>query len=244
MRWFGQLIAVVVAGLLLGGCAANDLLLKRQTETESKVEHLFQVAGTVEARLNELNSRLSAIEEKEAAGAKQLRELQEQIAALKTEHQALQTQVSNMAPLVVPKVELVNPEPPTRGKEGGPPAAYVRAFGLYSSNQFSAAIAAFEQFLKESPTSEYVPNAHYWIGECHYSSSQVAKAVLEFQKVVDGWPKHPKAADALLKIGYSQAAQKQQDKAKATFERLIRNYPGSPAAIKARERLMSLDNPA
>lgn len=230
--------------LVLGGCAANDLTIKRQTETETKVEHLFQISGGIEARLNELSARLAGLEEQEAQRATLIKELGSGVRELKEVNQALQDKLQNSAVTATPKVELVNPDPAPKGRDGGPPQAYVKAFGLYSTNSFTAAIQAFELFLKELPASEYVPNAHYWIGECHYSSSDLPNALIAFQKVVDGWPRHSKASDALLKMGYSYLAQKQHDKAKSSFERLIRSYPGSPAAVKARERLMSSDQPA
>lgn len=244
MRWMHGMVTLGALLMLLNGCGANDLVVKRQTETETRVEHLFQVAGGIEARLNELTTRLATLEEQDAQRAKVFRELSDGVRELKEVNQALQSKVQTAAVPATPKVEVVNPDTPVRGKDSGPPAAYLKAFGLYSANNFAAAIVAFEQFLKESPAGEYTPNAHYWIGECHYSSSDLPKALVAFQKVVDGWPRHAKAADALLKIGYSQVALKQPAKARIAFERLIRQYPGSPATVKARERLMILDNPA
>jgi tol-pal system protein YbgF len=240
-----QTLGLLTLGtLLLGGCAANDLAVKRQTETETKVEHLFQIAGGIEARLNELSGRLATLEERDAQRTALFKELSDGVRELKEVNQALQAKVQTAAVVATPKVEVVNPDPALKGRDAGPPPGYVKAFGLYSANNFSAAIQAFELFLKEQPTSDYVPNAYYWIGECYYSNSDLSHALVAFQKVVNDWPRHPKASDALLKIGYSYVAQKQQDKAKASFERLIRNYPSSPAAIKARERLMSSDQPA
>jgi tol-pal system protein YbgF len=230
--------------LFLGGCAANDLMVKRQTETEAKVEHLVQIAGGLEARLNDFSGRLANLEEQESRRSKLFQEMNDGLRELKDAHQTLQTRMLSSAVGATPKVEVVNPESPSKGKDTGPPQSYVKAFGLYSTNNLASAIQSFELFLQESPASDYVPNAHYWIGECYYSSSDLSKALASFQKVVDGWPKHPKASDALLKTGYSYAAQKQQEKAKAAFEQLIRSYPGSPAATKARERLMSSDQPA
>lgn len=243
MRLF-HLMVMVMTALLLGGCAANDLVVKRQTETETRVEHLFQVAGGIEARLNELTARLVTLEEQDAQRAKTMRELSEGVRELKEVNQALQSKVQTVAGAATPKVEVVNPEGTGRSRDAGPPPAYIKAFGLYSANNFAAAITAFEQFLKTNPNSEYTPNALYWIGECYYTSSDLTKALASFQKVVEGWPKHPKAADALLKIGYCQAALKQPAKARTSFEQVIRQYPGSPAAVKARERLMVLDTPA
>ena len=239
-----QKTGLLMAGmLLLGGCAANDLITKRQTETEARVEHLFQVAGGAEARLNELSGRLAALEQKDTQQAASLKELTDALRELKEAQQVLQDKQRHAAVTETPKVEVVNPDPGPKGRDTGPPQGYVKAFGLYSSNNFTAAVQAFEQFIKEQPTSDYVPNAQYWIGECHYSSSDLPNALLAFQKVVDGWPRHAKASDALLKIGYSQLAQKQPDKAREIFERLIRSYPASPAAVKARERLMSSVQP-
>ena len=244
MNHLQKLGLLTLGTLLLGGCAANDLAVKRQTETETKVEHLFQISGGIEARLNELSGRLATLEEKEAQRTTLFKELSDGIRELKEVNQALQAKVQNVAVVATPKVEVVNPDPAPKGKDAGPPQGYVKAFGLYSTNNFAAAIQAFELFLKEQPASEYTPNAYYWIGECYYSRSDLPNALKAFQKVVDTWPRHQKASDALLKIGYSYVAQKQQDKAKASFERLIRSYPASPAAIKARERLMSSDQPA
>lgn len=244
MNHLRKLGLLTLGASLLGGCAANDLAVKRQTETETKVEHLFQVAGGLEARLNELSGRLATLEERDAQRTAVFKELSDGVRELKEVNQALQAKVQTAAVVATPKVEVVNPDPAPKGRDAGPPPGYVKAFGLYSSNNFAGAIQAFELFLKEQPTGEYVPNAHYWIGECHYSVSDLPKALVSFQKVVDGWPRHLKASDALLKIGYSYAALKQPDKAKASFERLIRSYPASPAAAKARERLMSIDQPA
>jgi len=235
--------SMALVTLLLGGCAANDVMVKRQTESETKVEHLFQVVGGLEARLNESYGRQAALDEKIDLQAKSLQELSDKFHGLAEANQALQSKLQTVPVGITPKVEVVNPAPTSKVKDNGPPQAYLKAFGLYSANNFSEAVQAFDQFIKDNPSNDYVPNATYWIGECYYSNSDLSKALVAFQKVLEGWPRHPKASDALLKIGYSYTALKQQDKARAAFEGLIRNYPGSPATIKARERLMLSSQP-
>jgi tol-pal system protein YbgF len=137
-----------------------------------------------------------------------------------------------------PKVAIVNqPSPVTAGMESGPPAEYLKAFGFYSTNNFAAAIVAFESFFKSNPHSDYAANALYWIGECHYSLSDLPKAKAAFLQVTDSYPQSAKNPDALLKLGYTYAALKENDKAMASFEKIITAYPSSTAAIKARERL-------
>ncbi|KAB0667346.1 tol-pal system protein YbgF [Oryzomonas japonica] len=230
IRW----AVCVAASLALAGCASNDLMVKRQTETEAKVEHLIQSDKRAEQRMNELSGQVQSQEDQAKAVSAQLTQLQDTIRELRTAQDELKARISLQA---APKIEVINQEAASKGKDYGPPSDYVQAFGLYSANSFPAAIEAFEAFLKNNPKSSYAANAVYWIGECHYSLSALPKARDAFQKVVDDYPKSAKAPDALLKLGYTLAAMGEKDKATAAYERLIKAYPGSPVAAKARERL-------
>jgi tol-pal system protein YbgF len=226
--------ACAVTYLALAGCASSDLMVKRQSETEAKVEHLIQSGKKGEQRMNELAGQVQAQEDQAKAVASQVSQLQDTIKELRKSQEELKARIPLQA---APKIEVINQDTVRKGKDYGPPSDYVKAFGLYSANNFPAAIDAFEAFLKSDPQSGYVANAIYWIGECHYSLSDLVKARETFQKVADTYPKSAKAPDALLKLGYTLTAMKEKDKATAVFETLIKAYPGSPAAAKARERL-------
>lgn len=233
-----RLITYVVLCCALTGCAANDLMLKRQSESEAKVEHLIQSDKKAEVRMNELSYQLQTTDEQNKATGSQIKQLQETIRELRATQDELKARFILLAQqTATPKIEVVNQDSTTKGKESGPPAEYLKAFGLYSANNFANAIAAFEVFLKNNPQSDYAANALYWIGECHYSLSDLPKAKDIFFKVAGNYPHSSKAPDALLKLGYSLAAMKEKDKANAIFESLIKSYPSSPAATKARERL-------
>ena len=234
IRWTSCFIACLV----LTGCAGNDLMLKRQAEAEAKIEHLLQNDKKGGQRMNDLFDRIQIQDDQARAFAVQLKQLQSANQELRSAQEELKVQVTLLAQqAATPRIEVVNPEGAPKGKDSGPPAEYVKAFGLYSANNFNAAIEAFETFIKNNPRGDYVPNAIYWIGECHYTQSDLAKAQESFQKVVADYPKSSKAPDAMLKLGYVLSAMKEKDKAMAIFESLIKLYPGSPAAGKARERL-------
>jgi tol-pal system protein YbgF len=233
-RW----IAFLVVPIALSGCAANDLALKRQSETESKVEQLIQSTRRGDQRANELAGQIQSQDDQAKIVATQIKRLEDTIRDLRKSQDELKARfilLSQQTP--PPKIEVVNQESPAKGRDSGPPADYVTAFGLYSANNFPGAISAFETFLKNNPQSDYSANALYWIGECHYSLSDLPKAKEIFFKVAGNYPNSPKAPDALLKLGYTLAAMKEKDKANAIFESLIKSYPSSPAAAKARERL-------
>lgn len=225
--------ACVVSCLALSGCASQDLVVKRQAEAEAKIEHLLQADKRNSQRMGELSGQMQALEERLRDSAAQINRLQASIGEIRAQAEPVTLGAQGGSH----KIEIVNPDPASRGRESGPPADYVRAFGLYSANNFSAAIQAFQAFLEHSPKSDYTPNAIYWIGECHYTLSDLPKAAAAFQKVAETYPRSAKAPDSMLKLGYTQAAMKEREKATRTFESLIRQYPSSPAATRARERL-------
>ena len=229
-----RLLSYLLLTIFLSGCAANDLMVKRQSESEAKIEFLLQSSKKAEQRQNEFAGMLQVQEERLQSAITDIRQLKDENRELRSfrDEQKVKQQ------LQTPKVEIVNQLSPAKTtKETGPPAEYLKAFGLYSANNFAAAIESFASFLATNRQSDYAANAAYWIGECHYSLSDLPKAREAFQRVADIYPKSSKAPDALLKLGYTLAALKEKDKATSTFEKVITAYPSSAAAAKARERL-------
>lgn len=234
-----RVLIYITLVVLLSGCAANDLMVKRQTESEAKIEFLVQASKKAEQRHNELAGLLQAQEEKLQSTAGEIKLLKDEDRELRASSDELKARMMTLARQVqTPKVEVVNPPSVVKlAKESDPPVEYLKSFGLYSANSFLAAIESFETFLKNNPNSDYAANAVYWIGECHYTLSDLPKAKTAFSKVVEMYPKSYKVPDALLKLGYTLSAMKEKEKAMAIFEKIITSYPSNPAAIKARERL-------
>lgn len=229
-----QKTVMFIACLTLSGCASQDLMVKRQAEAEAKIEHLIQADKKSTQRMNELSGQIQTLENQTRNYDLQIKQLQTSLSEVRASQSEL---AGRAAQPPTPKIHVINQEASPKSKESGPPAEYVKAFGLYSSNNFNAAIEAFQTFLAHEPASEYAANAAYWTGECHYSMNDLPKAMVRFQKVAELYPDSTKAPDALLKLGYTQAAMKERDKSVKTFEDVIRRYPSSPAALKARERL-------
>jgi tol-pal system protein YbgF len=227
--------------LFLSGCAANDLIVKRQAESEAKIEFLIQSSKKAEQRHNELAGALQTQNEQLQSALTGIQQLVKETGELRASRDELKAGLASQAQQTrTPKIEIINqPSPAKSTKESGPPEEYLKAFGLYSANNFPGAIEAFNGFLANNPHSDYTANALYWIGECYYTLADLNKAKDVFLKVADGYPKSPKAPDALLKLGYTLTALKEKDQATASFEKIISSYPSSPAALKARERLSS-----
>ncbi|RQW77979.1 MAG: tol-pal system protein YbgF, partial [Geobacter sp.] len=137
-----------------------------------------------------------------------------------------------------PRIVVVNKGASSVEGESIEQDAYMKAFGLFSTNNYSGAIQAFQSFITSYPRSEYAGNAQYWIGECYYTQRDYSKALKAFNMVIDNYPKGNKVPDAMLKAGYSLISMNQHDKAKPALEALVETYPKTPAAMKARERLI------
>jgi tol-pal system protein YbgF len=234
-----RLVPFFCFSLFLSGCAANDLVVKRQAESEAKIEFLIQSSRKLEQRHNELAGTQQGQDDRLQSLVGEIKQLRGEIRDLRASGDELKARVAKLTQQSqTPKVEIVNqPSSTNTTNESGPPAEYLQAFGLYSANNFPAAIEAFESFFKNNPRSDYAANALYWIGECHYSLSDFPKAKAAFLKVADSYPNSSKTPDALLKLGYTLSTLNEKEKATALFEKIITTYPSSTAAIKARERL-------
>jgi len=231
----------LLAGAVLltaSGCGSNEILVKKQTEMEARMEQLIQANAGTTAQL--------------AGQALAIRELQAQVKSSGTDLDALKAGFRDMksSQEELPRRDDVKSSLPQSSRivvvnKGGAPGEsgpaeqdeYLQAFGLFSSNNYGGAVEAFESFIRSHRGSEYAGNAQYWIGECYYSQRDYVRALESFSKVIENYPKGSKVPDALLKVGYSQFSLNQADKARTTLETLVEKYPRSPAAAKARERL-------
>ena len=123
--------------------------------------------------------------------------------------------------------------------------AYEAAFSSLKSGQYQQAINHFTQFSSDYPTSSYLPNALYWLGEASYVNRDFKRAENEFKQVLAQFPNHSKAKDAQLKIGFIQHENKQWQNAQDTLTSVVKSYPGTTVARLAEQRLekMRLEKP-
>lgn len=230
---------LIMAIVLLGGCGSTDMLVKKQMETEGRLEQVLQASTEQKALIADLTREIQALEQKIAGletGAGLLRNemegMREQLAVAATRPE--------QAAAPPATIQLVSAEPARIDSESSQQEAYMKAFGIFSANRYPEAITAFTAFIAAYPASEFAPNAQYWIGECHYSQKNYQQALDAFNEVLARYPKGKKAPDALLKVAFSQLSLNSHAAAKTTLQKLIETYPKSPAAAKAKERLNRL----
>ncbi|WP_116472574.1 tol-pal system protein YbgF [Zobellella maritima] len=120
-------------------------------------------------------------------------------------------------------------------------AAYDNAVNLVlQQKDYDAAIPAFARFITQYPQSEYVPNAHYWLGQLLFAQKRFDQSKAQFTRVVEAYSKSNKRPDAMLKLGVIAREQGDSASAKQHFEQVVREYAGSSAARLAEEYLAGL----
>jgi tol-pal system protein YbgF len=116
--------------------------------------------------------------------------------------------------------------------------AYDRAIALVlEDKRYDAAIPAFEQFIEQFPSSSYLPNAHYWLGQLQFAQQAYDKAKNHFQTVVSDYPDSNKRADCLLKLGVIASEQGRSADAESFYQQVVSEYPDSSEASLAKQRL-------
>lgn len=109
--------------------------------------------------------------------------------------------------------------------------AFNAAYALVKEKKFSEALAAFRQFVKQYPKSDYVPNAHYWSGKLLLMENKLAEAKEAFIVIIDKYPEHDKVPGSLYQVAEINYTQENRDIAKQQLQLLIERYDEHPGKV-------------
>lgn len=119
--------------------------------------------------------------------------------------------------------------------------SYVAAYELVKTRQFDKAQTAMEQFIQDYPSSQFAPNAHYWLGELYMLKRQFLFASREFSQVIKQFPKSTKVAASQLKLAYAYVDMGNIVEAKQQLQQVIQQYPDTSTAQLAKRKLSQLN---
>ncbi len=119
---------------------------------------------------------------------------------------------------------------------------YEEAWKSLERKNYRDAITQFNGFIKKHPKSDYADNAQYWIGESYYALKAFDQAILEFDSVRRKYPNGDKVPAALLKQGFAFAELGDKVDARLILQELIARYPQSQEAVKAKQKVKSLES--
>lgn len=201
----------------------NMQFLQLQQQLESLQDEVSQLRGVTEEQGYQLEKVLQRQREL-------YQEIEERVSSVYQQPTTSETQVVNeQASGTVSNVLSEND-------------AYDRAVQLIMRDKrYDAAIPEFQAFLQSYPSSVYVPNAHYWLGQLLTIKNQIEDATKHFESLVNGFPDSNKRSDAMLKLANAYIKNGDSSKAREMLNKLVAEYPDSTPAKLAVEKLANLN---
>jgi TolA-binding protein len=110
--------------------------------------------------------------------------------------------------------------------------AYVSAYDAYKAGGAAKAIEPMHAFIRNYPTSVYVPNAHYWLGEFYLAITppDFKQAAQSFAVTSTTYPKSAKAAAATYRLATMADVDNRPAEATRLMTRLTTDYIGTQEA--------------
>ena len=189
-----------------------------------------------------LVDRVDLLEQQLRAATSENERLQHELALSRAEVDRLTKALASAtgqdsAPAGAPDVNAAAPAPPPAAPPPDPATAFKSAYDLVTKGNFPAGAVAFRSFVKTYPSSDFVPEARFWLGQTLLAQGDNAGAAEQFLSVVKTAPKSTKAADSYLYLGVAFKKMGQREQACAVLKDVPVKYPSAAPQIKQRASL-------
>ena len=250
---------LVALALALSGCVPTADF----TELREDVREVQADNKRLKQSVADLRKRLEAADRNPSAMLKRMDALEAALNDLKGRQQAVDKKLSALIAQVEDNARQpdgLSEEPPTKpppkppSASGKPPlpgafenqsmltptASFNLAYNDYLKGNYDLAIAGFETFLRQFPSTSLAAHAQYWIGESYANKREYRPAVDAYERVVNNHPTSDKVSAALYKAGAGYAELGDLAKARSLFKRVIEEHPQSDEAMRAKQKLAEL----
>ncbi|MFN3511793.1 MAG: tol-pal system protein YbgF [Phenylobacterium sp.] len=112
--------------------------------------------------------------------------------------------------------------------------AFDQARQLMLAGDYSAAEAAFRDYVARYGDTQRAPEARYWLGKTLTARGAHTEAAGAYVAAVRGWPQTTWAPDGTVELARSLIALRRTTDACQTLAEFDKRYPRAPAAVKTR----------
>lgn len=172
--------------------------------------------NSLEARLKELNDKISKLSEQKPQVPEEMKKTEEKVPASQDSSKSRDLREHDAS--------------------GDPLKAYEESYNLFKEKKYKEARDGFNRFIKDFPKSDLADNAQFWIGETYYAEKDFEGAILAYEIVIKNYPQSEKLPGAMLKQGMAFLELGDKKTAKVIFERLIEKFPDSKEAEVAKKK--------
>lgn len=233
-------------------------ILKNQVEQREALTQTMRMLTIASDSLARVSARTVGIQGDVRGEMRAIREQMLQVQTLLGQSQAtiarLRSEIESRAtaPSVVPPTGTVPPAasgrntpPPTAdttvaSRSPGPNQLYTDGRDQLTRGSSATARIYFQELLTNYPTSDYAPDAQFWIAESFAKEKNLPAADAAYAAVVSAHPTSPKAPTAMYKRAQLVLQQGNTPQARQLLEQVIARYPRSDEAELAAEQLKTL----
>jgi tol-pal system protein YbgF len=250
--------SLFLATICLALASGNACALFGDDKAHARIDEINARLAQIEAQLN---TQLSATEQKSTQGvielAGQIDQIRADIAQLRGQVEVLTYQVDEMQKRqrdlyadLDARLRTLEGGAPIASSESSAPLggtvapnpeneeqAYQHAMDLFKRGDYEGSATAFSAFVKTYPQSANASAAQYWFGNARFAQRNYRATVEAQTELLQKYPDSPKVPDAMLNLASAQTELGQRDAAQATLQTLIARYPNTDAANKAKQRL-------
>lgn len=96
---------------------------------------------------------------------------------------------------------------------------------FYNNGNYNSARVSYKELIATYPSSEFVPNAYYWIGKSAQMLDQTEDAVFNFQRVADIYLYSDVGTSAVIELADIYIAKEEYGKALDVLDKAVENNP-------------------
>lgn len=235
-------------------------LLKNQVEQREMLTQTMRMLQVASDSLGKIGARTVSIQGDVRGEMRAIREQMVQVQTLLGQSQAtiarLRTEIEtrNAAVTTPPLAGVTSPplslpagkgvsaviDSATASRALGPNQLYTDGRDQLLRGSSSTARIYFQELLTDHPTSDYAPDAQFWIAESFAKEKNVAAADAAYAAVVSAHPTSAKAPTALYKRAQLALLEANISRARQLLEQVIARYPRSDESELAAEQLKTL----
>jgi len=228
-----NLLMVTAAALLLTGVGCSSLKRSENSysarengdaavEKDPKIQNLESTVATLNTRIQELEGKLQASENRPRYSDTLIRQASDAIQNLKP----------NASPI---RASIAEGDPESGFANDQNTRAFQQGKILFDQEKYPEAILALSAFLERNGNHTLASHAQYYIAESYYMEGDFAVADQEFQRLVLKYPRSPRASHAFVRLSLCSEKLGKTEEAKRYRLQAEALYPRSPALKGLRE---------
>lgn len=234
-----RFIGSIIVATLLIGCGGRKKVQDQAAEAppsdSQRIESLSQTLSRAQARIEELDAKVSAMTDK-------LESTKLTLDNLTNTKQVVPTQLVGSAD--ERDAEAHAPKSKTRTRKSQPAALaagkasvmqdetamdFRKGMALFNSGKFSDSELVFDKITESAPEHVLAGSAQFYAGESYYRMHEYKLAMAEFEKVLGTYGTSPRAASAMVRISHCQTALGNAKEAERTMSMAQDLFAGNPS---------------